>query len=51
MNMRDALLVVLQNYRKRNVEIDELKRENAELKERVEEQDKSIARLVSSFSF
>ena len=44
MNMRDALLWVLQKSRKKSAEMEELKRENAELKEKVEEQGSVISR-------
>ena len=44
MSMRDALLCVLQNDRKKNAEIEELRRENSELKEKVEQQSKSLSR-------
>lgn len=45
MNMRDALLWVLQNDRKKNAEIEELRRENTELKDKVEDQARSLTRL------
>lgn len=49
MNMRDALLWVLQKSRKKSAEMEELKRENAELKEKVEEQGSVISRLDEEF--